>query len=63
MELFKIAPFDQILRVESSLGASSILLRADNVTKYRVCAHPPKRQILVATVADLLRRPAACLVR
>ena len=31
MELFKIAPFDQILRVESSLGASSILLRADNV--------------------------------
>ena len=31
MELFKIAPFDQILRVESSSGASSILLRADNV--------------------------------
>ena len=31
MELFKIAPFDQILRMESSSGASSILLRADNV--------------------------------
>ena len=31
MELFKIAPFDQILRVESSSGASSILLRDDNV--------------------------------
>jgi len=31
MELFKIAPFDQILRVESSSGTSSILLRADNV--------------------------------
>ena len=30
MELFKIAPFDQILRVESSSG-SSLLLRDDNV--------------------------------
>ena len=30
MELFKIAPFDQILRVESSTG-SSLLLRDDNV--------------------------------
>ena len=32
------------------------MLKAHNVTKFRVCAHPPRRQVLADTAADLIKR-------
>ena len=52
-------PRDNLMTAEFMKGVLKgkyWMLKAENVTKFRVCAHPPKREVLATTAADLLKR-------